>query len=56
MNAVDFVLRGPVAVLTFANPPVNSLAAPLRQGLASAIDRAVAEDAVKAIVLIGADG
>jgi len=56
MNLVDFTLRGPVAVVVFANPPVNSLSYTLRRELADAVDRANGQPAVKAIVLSGRDG
>src|SRR5215472_15794281 len=42
---------GDVAVLTIDNPPVNALSSAVRAALADAIDEAVANDAVRAIVL-----
>ncbi|MCJ2068732.1 3-hydroxyacyl-CoA dehydrogenase NAD-binding domain-containing protein [Methylobacterium sp. J-030] len=42
---------GGVAVLTLANPPVNALGAALRAALAGALDQAIADDSVRAIVL-----
>ena len=40
MKHVDYTLRDGVAVLAFANPPVNSLSHSLRQELVEALDRA----------------
>jgi 3-hydroxyacyl-CoA dehydrogenase len=56
MAHVEYSLRGATAVLAFQNPPVNSLNHGLRRDLAAAIDRAFAESAVQAVVLIGANG
>jgi 3-hydroxyacyl-CoA dehydrogenase len=56
MKHVEYSLRDGVAVLAFANPPVNSLSHPLRQALVEALDRAAADTAVRAVVLIGASG
>ena len=56
MKHVDYSLRDGVAVLAFANPPVNSLSHSLRHELVEALDRAVADAAVRAIVLIGSNG
>ena len=43
---------GPVAILTIDNPPVNALSHAERSGIQAGINAAVADDAVKAIVLI----
>ena len=56
MGHVDYSLQGSVAVLAFQNPPVNSLSRSLRVDLVAAIERAVADAAVEAMVLIGANG
>jgi 3-hydroxyacyl-CoA dehydrogenase len=56
MKHVDYSLRDGVAVLAFANPPVNSLSHSLRQELVEALDRAAADAAARAIVLIGSNG
>ena len=45
---------GDVAVLTIDNPPVNALSQPVRAALVDAIDEAVADESVRAIVLAGA--
>ena len=56
MAHVQFRTEGAVAVITFANPPVNGLSYAVRAELAAAIDRAAADSAVRAIVLTGAGG
>lgn len=55
MPIVDFVLDGEVALLTVNYPPVNALSAATRVGLGDAIDRALADDDVRAIVIMGGD-
>jgi len=52
-DAVTYDVRGPVAVITMTRPPVNSLGAALRTGVAEAMDRAAADAAVQAVVLTG---
>ena len=44
---------GNVAVVTVQNPPVNALSPGVPEGIRAALDEAVADDAVRAIVLIG---
>jgi 3-hydroxyacyl-CoA dehydrogenase len=56
MSHVDYSLRDGVAVLAFANPPVNSLSHALRQELVDALDRAAADAGAQAILLIGRNG
>lgn len=53
-DVVGYEVRGRVAVVTIDNPPVNALGFAVREGLIAQIDRAAADDAVQAIVLIGA--
>jgi 3-hydroxyacyl-CoA dehydrogenase len=43
---------GEVAVVTVDNPPVNALAADVRDGIYEAVSQAIADPAVKAIVLM----
>ena len=50
---VDYVKRGAIAVITLRNPPVNALGAAVRQGIVDAVEGAVADDAVGALVLAG---
>ncbi len=48
-----FERHGKVALIRWANPPVNGLSFALRQSLAAALDSAMADPAVDAIVLAG---
>jgi 3-hydroxyacyl-CoA dehydrogenase len=48
------VAHGDVALIELHNPPVNALAQPVRQGLGDALDAALADPAVTAIVIAGA--
>ncbi|HEX8783484.1 MAG TPA: enoyl-CoA hydratase/isomerase family protein, partial [Steroidobacteraceae bacterium] len=56
MPAVNYRLEGAIAVLSIANPPVNALSLPVREGLMQGLVRAATDDAVEAIVVSGADG
>jgi enoyl-CoA hydratase len=47
-------LDGSVAVVTIDHPPVNALSAPLLEELETEVDRLDGDDAVRAIVLVGA--
>jgi 3-hydroxyacyl-CoA dehydrogenase len=49
-----YAVRGNVAVITLDNPPVNGLGYDTRVGIATGIERALADAAVAAIVLTGA--
>jgi 3-hydroxyacyl-CoA dehydrogenase len=51
-DVTDLVTEGEIAILTLNSPPVNALSAPVRDGLAEGFRQAIADDAVKAIVLI----
>ncbi|HEY6870109.1 MAG TPA: 3-hydroxyacyl-CoA dehydrogenase NAD-binding domain-containing protein [Novosphingobium sp.] len=53
MSAVAYEVDGEVAVLTVNYPPVNALSAATRTGLGEGIERALADDAVRAIVILG---
>jgi 3-hydroxyacyl-CoA dehydrogenase len=53
MEKLKFAARDGVAVLTFDNPPVNSLGSELRAGIVAALARANADPAIGAILLIG---
>jgi 3-hydroxyacyl-CoA dehydrogenase len=46
--------RGPVAVIHLDNPPVNGLGFDTRREVAAGVERAVADGAVKAVVITGA--
>jgi 3-hydroxyacyl-CoA dehydrogenase len=50
----EYKVHGNVAVITLNNPPVNGLGLSTRQGIASGLGQAGADDAVKAIVITGA--
>jgi len=52
--SASYEVRGPVAVITLNNPPVNGLGYDTRRGIADGIDRANADAAVRAIVITGA--
>ena len=54
MSQAHYTTRGAVAVITLDNPPVNGLGYDLRSGIVAGLDRAVADPAVKAIVITGA--
>jgi 3-hydroxyacyl-CoA dehydrogenase len=51
MSPVTLARHGNVAVLTLDNPPVNALSHAVREGLHKALGAALADGAVKAIVL-----
>ncbi|MFC3713810.1 3-hydroxyacyl-CoA dehydrogenase NAD-binding domain-containing protein [Sphingoaurantiacus capsulatus] len=50
--AADLSVEGNIGIITLDSPPVNALGADVRDGLAGAVDKAVADPAVEAIVLI----
>ena len=52
--SADYAVHGDVAVITLNNPPVNGLGLATRQAFIHGLDQAVADDAVKAIVVTGA--
>jgi 3-hydroxyacyl-CoA dehydrogenase len=54
--AGPFEREGTVAVITLDNPPVNGLGHALRRRIVEGVDAAAADDSVKAIVLVGANG
>ncbi len=49
-----YEVRGPVAVITLDNPPVNGLGHATRLGITDGLSRAEGDAAVKAIVITGA--
>ncbi len=51
---VRFETHGPVAVIIVDNPPVNALSPGVPEGILDGVDRANADPAIKAIVLMGA--
>jgi 3-hydroxyacyl-CoA dehydrogenase len=50
-EVIDLSIEDGVAVITSNHPPVNALSAIVRDGLTAAFDKAIADDAIKAIVL-----
>jgi 3-hydroxyacyl-CoA dehydrogenase len=50
----DYKVHGDVAVITMNNPPVNGLGYATRVGLTTGLEKANADDSVKAIVITGA--
>jgi len=53
-SPVTHELRGKILLVTIDNPPVNALGVDVRRGLAAAIEHAESNDAVEAVLLIGA--
>jgi 3-hydroxyacyl-CoA dehydrogenase len=56
MPEITYRLDRGVAVISFANPPVNGLSHAVRAGVGEALERAQADSAARAIVLTGAGG
>mgnify|MGYP001006408168 CR=1 FL=1 len=50
---VTYEKRDGVAVIVIDSPPVNALSAPVKRDLGAQIDRALADPAVHAVVLMG---
>ncbi|MEN8665592.1 MAG: 3-hydroxyacyl-CoA dehydrogenase NAD-binding domain-containing protein [Polycyclovorans sp.] len=55
MSVCAYQVHGATAVIAMNSPPVNGLGLELRAGILGGVDRANADPAVKAIVLIGTD-
>jgi hypothetical protein len=53
MAAVHYHSDGEIAVLSVDNPPVNAFSHAVRVGLAEGLQRAAADTAIKALVIIG---
>jgi 3-hydroxyacyl-CoA dehydrogenase len=51
---VGYAVQAEIAIVTLDSPPVNALGRAVRKGLLEALDRALGDSAVKAIVLTGA--
>ena len=56
MPDIDYRVDRAVAVISFANPPVNGLSHAVRVGISVALERAQTDPSVRAIVLTGAGG
>jgi len=52
--SANYEVRGDVAVITLNNPPVNGLGYDTRRGVVDGLDKALADDKVKAVVITGA--
>ena len=55
MSAAEYSVQGNIAVIQLNHPPVNSLSLVLRQSLGPAIERAEADPAVHASIIIGSE-
>jgi 3-hydroxyacyl-CoA dehydrogenase len=53
-SPVSYELRGKVLLVTLDNPPVNALGVDVRRGLAAAIEHAESNEAVDAVLIVGA--
>lgn len=56
MPEIDYRVDRAVAVISFANPPVNGLSHAFRAGIAAALGRAEIDRSVQTIVLKGSGG
>ena len=52
-DKISYSCHGDIAILTVQNPPVNALSQPVRQGLWDGMDRAEAEQGIRAIMIVG---
>src|SRR5437870_1404206 len=55
MSSTRYDVHGSTAVITLDNPPVNSLGFDVRAGIVAGVDRANADPAIAAIILIGSE-
>jgi 3-hydroxyacyl-CoA dehydrogenase len=55
MSSTRYEVRGRTALVTLDSPPVNGLGAALRRGIMEALDRALADQDAKAVVITGTD-
>lgn len=55
MNKINYMIEGQVAVIELNNPPMNTFGYEQRASISQGLDKAVQDDAVKAIVIIGTD-
>jgi 3-hydroxyacyl-CoA dehydrogenase len=53
---IDYRVDRAVAVVSFANPPINGFSHAVRAGISAALERAQTDSSVRAIVLTGAGG
>ncbi len=52
---VSLAKHGSIGVITVDNPPVNALSAAVRDGLLACLNQGLADDEIKAMVLLGKD-
>ncbi len=52
-EVVSYERDGDIGVITVDNPPVNALGHAVRQGIVDALDKGVADDGAKALMIIG---
>ena len=52
--SADYTVQGDLAVITMNNPPVNGLGLETRQAIVAGLEKALADNQVKAIILTGA--
>jgi 3-hydroxyacyl-CoA dehydrogenase len=55
MSSAHYEVNGQTAVIRLDNPPVNGLGLELRRGIVGGILKAEADNAVKAVIIIGSD-
>ncbi len=55
MTQANYSIHGTIALIALDNAPVNGLGFELRSGIVAGLDRASADPAIQAIVLIGTD-
>ena len=53
-DVVHYAVEDGIGIITIDNPPVNALGAGVSEGIIASVDKAEADPAVKALVLIGA--
>src|ERR1700686_2800491 len=53
MAFADYTSQGAVAVITLKKPPVNALSLGLRAAIADCLERAAADESIRAVVIAG---
>jgi 3-hydroxyacyl-CoA dehydrogenase len=53
MAFADYTSQGAVAVISLKNPPVNALSLGLRSAVADGLERATADESIRAVVIVG---
>ena len=56
MSTAHYEVKGEIALIRLDNPPVNGLGYDLRRGIVDGIRKAEGDDAIKAVVITGANG